>query len=230
MTHQNNRKNLDRVILFEIGIIIALLFVNYALNLSYEINLPLVHTEENILEDQAFQLVELTEKKENFQEERIKTKEIAKLFDLRSMIKQVDDLFDLKINKIVPQNIPALSDIQPILVQPIIDSSTIIRDWADQMPEFPGGNDALNNYINNHFEIPDIIFEMANSVKVVTQFVVNENGDINNIKILHCSKPGFGVEEAVKSVYKSMPKWAPGMNKGRPSKIRMKQPLKIKIR
>ena len=66
MTHQNNRKNLDRVILFEIGIIIALLFVNYALNLSYEINLPLVHTEENILEDQAFQLVELTEKKENF--------------------------------------------------------------------------------------------------------------------------------------------------------------------
>ena len=49
MTHQNNRKNLDRVILFEIGIIIALLFVNYALNLSYEINLPLVHTEENIL-------------------------------------------------------------------------------------------------------------------------------------------------------------------------------------
>ena len=180
MTHQNNRKNLDRVILFEIGIIIALLFVNYALNLSYEINLPLVHTEENILEDQAFQLVELTEKKENFQEERIKTKEIAKLFDLRSMIKQVDDLFDLKINKIVPQNIPALSDIQPILVQPIIDSSTIIRDWADQMPEFPGGNDALNNYIINHFEIPDIIFEMANSVKVVTQFVVNENGDINN--------------------------------------------------
>ena len=111
MTHQNNRKNLDRVILFEIGIIIALLFVNYALNLSYEINLPLVHTEENILEDQAFQLVELTEKKENSQEERIKTKEIAKLFDLRSMIKQVDDLFDLKINKIVPQNIPALSGI-----------------------------------------------------------------------------------------------------------------------
>jgi protein TonB len=230
MTHQNNRKNLDRVILFEIGIIIALLFVNYALNLSYEINLPLVHTEENILEDHAFQLVELTEKKDNFQKERIKTKEIAKLFDLRSTIKQVDDLFDLKINKIVPQNIPALSDIQPILVQSIIDSSTIIRDWADQMPEFPGGNDALNNYIINHFEIPDIIFEMANSVKVVTQFVVNENGDINNIEILHCSKPGFGVEEAVKSVYESMLKWDPGMNKGRPSKIRMKQPLKIKIR
>ena len=67
------------------------------------------------------------------------------------MIKQVDDLFDLKINKIVPQNIPPLSGIQPIVVQPIIDSSTIIRDWADQMPEFPGGDDALNNYIINHF-------------------------------------------------------------------------------
>lgn len=229
MTHRNNRKNLDRVILFEIGIIISLLFVNYTLNLSYKVNLSPVHTDENILEDQPFQLVELTEKKEDFKEERIKTKEIAKLFDPRSMIKQVDDLFDLKINKIVPQNIPVLSGIQPIVVQPIIDSSTIVRDWTEQMPEFPGGDDALNNYIINHFEIPDVIFEIAHTVEVVTQFVVDENGNINNIEILHCSKPGFGVEEEVKSVYKSMPKWAPGLNQGKPAKVRMKQPLKIKI-
>ena len=100
MTHRNNSKNIDRVILFEIGIIIALLLVNFGLNLSYKVNLPQIHTEENILEDQPFQLVELTEKKEDFKEERMKTKEIAKLFDPRSMIKQVDDLFDLKINKI----------------------------------------------------------------------------------------------------------------------------------
>ena len=159
----------------------------------------------------------------------MKAKEIAKLFDPRSMIKQVDNLFDLKINKIVPQNIPALSGIQSIVVQPIIDSSTIIRDWTEQMPEFPGGDDALNNYIINHFEIPDVIFEIANTVEVVTQFVVDENGNINNIEILHCSKTGFGVEEEVKSVYKSMPKWEPGLNQGKPAKVRMKQPIKIKI-
>jgi hypothetical protein len=118
MTHRNNSKNIDRVILFEIGIIIALLLVNFGLNLSYKVNLPQIHTEENILEDQPFQLVELTEKKEDFKEEKMKAKEIAKLFDPRSMIKQVDNLFDLKINKIVPQNIPALSGIQSIVVQP----------------------------------------------------------------------------------------------------------------
>jgi hypothetical protein len=229
MTHRNNSKNIDRVILFEIGIIIALLLVNFGLNLSYKVNLPQIHTEENILEDQPFQLVELTEKKEDFKEEKMKAKEIAKLFDPRSMIKQVDNLFDLKINKIVPQNIPALSGIQSIEVQPIIDSSTIIRDWTEQMPEFPGGDDALNNYIINHFEIPDVIFEIANTVEVVTQFVVDENGNINNIEILHCSKTGFGVEEEVKSVYKSMPKWEPGLNQGKPAKVRMKQPIKIKI-
>ena len=83
MTHRNNSKNIDRVILFEIGIIIALLLVNFGLNLSYKVNLPQIHTEENILEDQPFQLVELTEKKEDFKEEKMKAKEIAKLFDPR---------------------------------------------------------------------------------------------------------------------------------------------------
>lgn len=81
MTHRN-RKNLDRVILFEIGIIVALLFVNYVMNITYTIDLPQVNTEDNILEDQPFQLVEFTEKKEEFQKEQIKKKEIANLLTL----------------------------------------------------------------------------------------------------------------------------------------------------
>jgi outer membrane biosynthesis protein TonB len=71
---------------------------------------------------------------------------------------------------------------------------------------------------------------MANSVEVVTQFVIDENGNINNIEILHCSKPGLGIEEEVIDIYENMPKWSPGESKGKASKVRMKQPIKIKIR
>ena len=228
MTHRN-RKNLDRVILFEIGIIVALLFVNYVMNITYTIDLPQVYTEDNILEDQPFQLVEFTEKKEEFQKEQIKKKEIAHLFDPRSMIKQVDDLFDLNLTQSIPQKMPLLGGIKPIVVNPIVDSSSIVREWVDKMPEFPGGDNALNEYIINRFEIPDIILEITNSVEVVTKFVIDENGNIENIEILRCSKPGYGIEEEVINIYGNMPKWAPGMSNGRASKVRMKQPLKIKI-
>ena len=42
------------------------------MNITYTIDLPQVNTEDNILEDQPFQLVEFTEKKEEFQKEQIK--------------------------------------------------------------------------------------------------------------------------------------------------------------
>lgn len=230
MTQKNHHKNPDRIILFEIGVIIALLLVNYVLNMTYVINLPISNVDENILEDKPFQLVEIRESSEKLPREKNKPKEIANLFDPRSMIKQVDDLFNLNIAQSTPQTIPLLGKINPIVVQPIIDSSTLIRDLVDKMPEFPGGDNALNNYIIDRFEIPDIILEMANSVEVVTQFVIDENGNINNIEILHCSKPGLGIEEEVIDIYGKMPKWTPGVNNGKPSKIRMKQPIKIKIR
>ena len=230
MTQKNHHKNPDRIILFEIGVIIALLLVNYVLNMTYVINLPISNVDENILEDKPFQLVEIRESSEKLPREKNKPKEIANLFDPRSMIKQVDDLFNLNIAKSTTQTIPLLGKINTIVVQPIIDSSTLIRDWVDKMPEFPGGDNALNNYIIDRFEIPDIILEMANSVEVVTQFVIDENGNINNIEILHCSKPGLGIEEEVIDIYGKMPKWTPGVNNGKPSKIRMKQPIKIKIR
>jgi protein TonB len=230
MTQKNHRKNPDRIILFEIGIIIALLLVNYVLNITYVTVLPTSTMDENILEDKPFQLVEINEPIEESPREKNKPKEIANLFNPRSMIKQVDDLFNLNITPSIPQTIPLLGKINPIVVQPIIDSATLVRDWADQMPEFPGGENALNNYIIDRFKIPDIILEITNSVEIVTQFIIDENGNIDHIEILHCSKPGFGVEEEVLDIYGNMPKWSPGKSKGKASKVRMKQPIKIKIR
>ena len=61
MTQKNHRKNPDRIILFEIGIIIALLLVNYVLNITYVTVLPTSTMDENILEDKPFQLVEINE-------------------------------------------------------------------------------------------------------------------------------------------------------------------------
>ena len=86
MTKKNHHKNPDRIILFEIGVIIALLLVNYVLNMTYVINLPISNVDENILEDKPFQLVEIREPSEKLPREKNKPKEIATLFDPRSMI------------------------------------------------------------------------------------------------------------------------------------------------
>lgn len=225
-----NHQQLDRIILFEIGVIIALLFVNYTLNIPYQGPIPTPVDEENILEDQPFQLTIVEEKKTDQPSPKLEKKELANVFDPRSLIKQVDDLFNLKKTKITPPTIPFLGGINPIVVKPIVDSSTIVRDWADEMPSFPGGEEALNKFIIDEFDIPEIVQEIANDVEVVVQFVVNETGNVENIQILRCSKPGFGIEKEAISIYQNMPRWTPGKSKGDPVKVRVKQPIKIQIR
>ncbi len=233
MPVKTHRKNLDRFILFEVGIIFALLFVNYALNISYGEPTTSFYNDENVLDETPFQLVMEEDKPIPKQKEESKPKkqdniQAAHIFNPQSLVLQIDDLFKLQ-TKPSKSSLPQIKNIAPIVVTPRLDTTTIVRDWADIMPEFPGGDEALNAYIIDQFTIPDIIYEVANTVEVVVEFIVNEQGEIENIRILQCSKPGLGIEEETQHIYKNMPKWFPGKSNGRPTKVRMKQPIKINI-
>ncbi len=97
------------------------------------------------------------------------------------------------------------------------------------MPEFPGGEKALNAFIDRNFKIPSRIYDFADDVTVVVEFVIDENGDVVDVQILSCNKPGFGIEREAKSIYANMPKWKAGIHQGEKAKVRMRQPIKIQI-
>jgi protein TonB len=65
--------------------------------------------------------------------------------------------------------------------------------------------------------------EMGIGGKVTSEFTVNEDGRISDIKIL--KSPSKGFDREVARVVKLMPPFTPGMQQGRPVKVRFVLPF-----
>jgi protein TonB len=92
----------------------------------------------------------------------------------------------------------------------------------DQMPEFPGGADALSRYIVHNFSVPNYIEEQL-SIKVY--FIVDEEGKIGSVSTSDSHDPSI-ISEAER-VVKNMPAWKPGKVNGRPVKVQYRLPIRI---
>ena len=98
---------------------------------------------------------------------------------------------------------------------------------VDQMPEFPGGEEALKQYIKDNARFGDVFKEYQCDVagKIFVGFVVESDGSITNVRVLRGVEKHFD-EEAVR-VISSMPQWKPGMLKGEPVSVRYMVPVAI---
>lgn len=82
----------------------------------------------------------------------------------------------------------------------------------DLMPEFPGGKDALADYLANNLNYTDSAKNAHINGRVVTRFVIQGDGNISDIAIVET--PGYGLSEEVVRVLKGMPRWKPGKKDG----------------
>ncbi|HTI11357.1 MAG TPA: energy transducer TonB [Puia sp.] len=93
------------------------------------------------------------------------------------------------------------------------------------MPEFPGGQDALASYVNNHVEYPQQAIDDNTTGTVKVSFVVDENGKIANAHLIDNNKLGKGLDEEALRVVNNMPAWKPGKVKGKNVKTRLELPI-----
>ncbi|MCF0190910.1 MAG: energy transducer TonB [Marinilabiliaceae bacterium] len=80
---------------------------------------------------------------------------------------------------------------------------------VDEMPEFPGGEDALRKFLAESIKYPE---KLTEDVRVFVQFVVNKEGDVVNVRLARPMNI-YADAEAIR-VVKSMPKWKPGKHRG----------------
>ncbi len=99
-----------------------------------------------------------------------------------------------------------------------------VYEVVEQMPSFPGGQEALMTYINNNIKYPD---EVCGQGRVVVSFIVEKDGSITNATIRRSVDPAFD-REALR-VISSMPKWIPGKNNGRKVRVRFNVPVQFKL-
>lgn len=102
--------------------------------------------------------------------------------------------------------------------EPRLEGEVMANDNIFPVPEieaeFPGGEAALNRFIEENLQYPSIAAETGIGGTVVVEFVIDTNGDISNIRIVREIGGGCG-KEAVRIV-KLMPKWIPGKVNNRP--------------
>ena len=117
---------------------------------------------------------------------------------------------------------PAVHDsIQPN-VQPAVAAPS---SALDQMPEFPGGMEALNTYLRNNIRYPQEAQKAGIQGRVIIQFIVSKDGSITDAEVVESVDPQLDAEAL--RLIKNMPRWKPGMRKGQA--IRVKQTLPIRF-
>lgn len=99
---------------------------------------------------------------------------------------------------------------------------------VEEMPTFPGGDQALLEYMAKNTKYPPLARENGLQGIVVVTFVVDENGKINNVQVLRGI--GGGCDEEAIRVVQSMPAWKPGKQRGMPVRVQYNLPFRFTLR
>lgn len=118
--------------------------------------------------------------------------------------------------------------IQAPIAAPVEDpEESRIHVVVERMPEFPGGEAAMSQFINRTIRYPVIAQENGIQGRVVVQFVVNTDGKIVDVEVVR------GVEESLDKeavrVVKAMPPWNPGRQGGKNVRVKYTLPIRFRI-
>lgn len=118
--------------------------------------------------------------------------------------------------------------IQAPIAAPVEDpEENRIHVVVERMPEFPGGEAAMNQFISRNIRYPVIAQENGIQGRVVVQFVVNTDGKIVDVEVVR------GVEESLDKeavrVIKAMPPWNPGRQGGKNVRVKYTLPIRFRI-
>lgn len=106
---------------------------------------------------------------------------------------------------------------------------TYVMYFVDEQAEFPGGMNALMEFINKNFKVPEDAEKNASSkenAQTVVSFNVEKDGSITNIKIDESYSPTVDAE--VIRVMNLMPKWTPAKYRGKNTTSQYKLPFYLK--
>ncbi len=148
----------------------------------------------------------------------------------------LSDIIDIRDDKedIQTKNFDSEDDknkkvvIQAPIAAPVEDpEENRIHVVVERMPEFPGGEAAMNQFINRTIRYPVIAQENGIQGRVVVQFVVNTDGKIVDVEVVR------GVEESLDKeairVVKAMPPWNPGRQGGKNVRVKYTLPIRFRI-
>lgn len=117
--------------------------------------------------------------------------------------------------------------VAPKMVEEEEESSQPIFTVVETMPQFPGGDAALLQFLAKSIKYPVIAQENGIQGRVICAFVVNRDGTIVDAEVLRGVDPSLD-KEALR-VINTMPKWSPGKQRGKPVRVKYTVPITFRL-
>ncbi len=107
------------------------------------------------------------------------------------------------------------------------DDSKIYAEAVEEAPEFPGGVNALMDYLRGNLKYPESAKKNKQEGRVFIGFVVEKDGSVTNASVLRgvCED----LDNEALRVVKAMPRWIAGRNQGEPVRVQYTLPIVFKL-
>jgi len=145
-----------------------------------------------------------------------------------------DSLYVLTFRLMKPMPIVEVQeDDEPEMIQPSVVESVEeepadeVLSFAEQMPQFPGGDDSLQSYLKKNMRYPQMEKEQGKEGTVYIYFEVAKDGTIGNVKTQKGVPGAPGFSKEAERLFKSMPPWNPGKMNGRAVNVGMTKPVRF---
>ena len=146
------------------------------------------------------------------------------------IIKIVDDDADIEEDIMVSTEDQVewvdLDDYDYVEVEPEPEEEEVFMVVEDA-PEFPGGINALLEYLKTNIKYPAICLDNNIQGRVIVSFVVNKDGKIVDPEVVKGVNPSLD-KEALR-VISTMPNWKPGYQRGKPVRVKYSVPVNFRL-
>lgn len=99
---------------------------------------------------------------------------------------------------------------------------------VEQMPEFPGGMEALMKFLGSNIQYPEKAKNDKIDGRVFVNFIVEKDGHVSSVRVLRGI--GGGCDEEAIRVVSSMPVWKPGKQSGEAVRVSFNLPIRFALK
>ncbi|HOY32044.1 MAG TPA: TonB family protein [Bacteroidales bacterium] len=136
-----------------------------------------------------------------------------------------DDLNKTTTNVVVEEEVVVEDDNADKVIEEVIE--TPIFTVVEEMPSFPGGDEARIKFLTENIKYPQMAKESGIQGTVYVTFVVDEKGKVADVRVLRGI--GGGCDEEAVRVVKLMPAWNAGKQSGKPVRVQFNMPIRFTL-
>lgn len=143
-----------------------------------------------------------------------------------SIVQDDVEVEDVEINVEIDQTVAIEAYVPPVREEEEVIEQEIFT-VVESMPEFPGGQAKMLEFIATNIKYPPMARESGIQGRVFVNFVVEPDGSVSGVTILRGI--GGGCDEEAIRVIQSMPKWTPGRQRGKAVRVSFNLPVRFTL-